>query len=131
MIIETAVFNNPELNVVRVNENIFIPYPGNTPQNIALDAWIAEEGKDNEIGAYLTPEYPRTVSKLDFLDLLGIETLVAIETAAETSPTIRVMVKYLDTANSIDLGGQRVAALLAVLVKVGIMTQEKLDEVLA
>ena len=79
----------------------------------------------------IPPAKPEPLTRKQFMDLLGFTKLVAFETAQETNPTLRVVGKYLDNSEYVDLEDASTATLLGVLVNEGILTQDEADKVLS
>jgi len=126
MKINKAEFSNETLDIVKVNDTIFIPYPGNTQANKDLQEWL---DSGNEISAYTKPTN-KFITKLDVMDMIGFDNLVAIETASETDPSIKVVIKYLDNSNIINIKSDRFKSLINILVDKGLVSIDSfVDEI--
>jgi len=104
------------------------------PNSLVIESDLASIGDAYENGYFTSPAVeitPKKLSKLEFMDLLGFNTLVAIETAAETKPTVRVLKEYMNASSHVDMGSDYPQALLGVLVKEGVITYERMVQILA
>lgn len=73
---------------------------------------------------------PSTLSKLDFLKRLTFAERVAIETAAETDPEVRVAKQSLLAANEIRVDDPEMVAGIDLYVSKGLLAEERKDEIL-
>ena len=74
---------------------------------------------------------PTILTKLQFENRFTFEELVAIETAAETNPGIRVLQAKQAKADFIDLTDENTIIGVMFLQSVGLLTQERMAEILA
>lgn len=124
--ITTAKYATEDLQVVVVNGSVFVPVEADGKWQRAIDAWL-EEG--NEIGTYEAPAPSTIVSPVDFMDMLGFESLTSIEIAAESDPQVRVISKYLSLVQSIDLTSHRLTSMLGLLWQKGLLTDEQITNI--
>jgi len=74
---------------------------------------------------------PTILTKLQFENRFTFEELVAIETAAETNPGIRVLQAKQAKADFIDLLDEKTILGVMFLQSIGLLTQERMTEILA
>jgi hypothetical protein len=74
---------------------------------------------------------PTILTKLQFENRFTFDELVAIETAAETNPGIRVLQKKQAKADFIDLTDENTILGVMFLNSVNLLTQERMTEILA
>ena len=74
---------------------------------------------------------PTILTKLQFENRFTFEELVAIETAAETNPGIRVLKSKQSKADFIDLTDENTILGVMFLNSVNLLTQERMTEILA
>lgn len=102
--------------------------------------WVGEEGtlpaqyisqpmSQDEITRFLARNRLR-LSKLEFQKRFTFAELVAIETAAETDPAIRVLQKQQQMAEYIDVTDPTTRDGVLFLVSKGLLTQERADTIL-
>ena len=71
------------------------------------------------------------LTRFQFVNRFTLEEMVAIESAADNDPEVRVFLRLLDVAEDIDLQNEKLLSGLNLLVSKGILTQERLEEVLS
>lgn len=83
-------------------------------------------------GIYPEPEsiQDKRITRLAFSNRLTFSEEVAIETAAETDPEIRVVLRKLTNANYIDLALPQTEALMSVLIAKNLVTEARKTSVL-
>ena len=74
---------------------------------------------------------PTILTKLQFENRFTFEELIAIETAAETNPGIRVLKSKQSKADYIDLLDENTQLGIMYLISVGLLTQERGTEILS
>lgn len=74
---------------------------------------------------------PVAISKLDFLKRLTFAERVAIETAAETDPEIRVVKQSLLAANLIQVDDPEMVAGIELYITKGLIAEERKTEILS
>jgi hypothetical protein len=74
---------------------------------------------------------PAAISKLDFLKRLTFAERVAIETAAETDPEIRVVKQSLLAANLIQVDDPEMVAGIELYIAKGLIAEERKVEILS
>lgn len=80
---------------------------------------------------WVEPPERRLVWALDFMDRFPEATQLAIVTAAQTTPQVRLWYDRLLAAGSVDLNNQRLIAGLYAMKGLGLLTQEQIDAALA
>jgi hypothetical protein len=87
-----------------------------TPPEVTLPPMHSREGE---------------LSQLQYQSLFTFEELVAIETAAETDPAIRVLQRMQQAASYISLKDARTVQGMQLLLSKGLLTQARYDEIMA
>ena len=86
---------------------------------------------ENGIWSTETFEIKKTkFTKLEFQLKFTFAELVAIETAAETNPGVRVLQRQQDNAEFIDLADEHTINGITYLVSIGLLTQERGTEII-
>lgn len=70
-------------------------------------------------------------TQLEYQSLYTLDELVAIETAAETNPTLRVLQRMQQSATYISLADQRTIQGMQLLVSLSLLTSERYTEILS
>ena len=71
-----------------------------------------------------------TLTRFQFINRFTLDEMVAIESAADNDPEVRVFLRLLDVAENVDLQNEKLVAGLNLLVSKGLITQERLKEIL-
>lgn len=78
----------------------------------------------------IIPKRPVTVSKLEFMNKLTNDELIAIFSLAKTDPVVEVWVEYFKASEKISLGNNQTISGLEMLVTKGILTSDRINEIL-
>lgn len=114
--------------------------PGLTGMDMHIDVTGLRVGPGYRYsdGAFLPPDDPKPdpapapkLTRLQFRSLFTFQELVAIETAAETDPVVRVLKDSHAIADHIDLADPRTVYGLRILRDKSLITDERLTEILA
>ena len=74
---------------------------------------------------------PQAMSKLDFLKRLSFQERVAIETAAETDPEVRVVKQSLLAADEIRVDDPEMVAGVELYIRKGLISEERKTTILS
>ena len=120
-------------NLIVVVDEDYVLQPG----EVDVTGLKLRDGKfeGTEVVAPTPPKTPITrLSKVDFMDRLTFAELEAIEEAADSpgqaKNKMRVVMKYLDAAQEIDLSSDRLSNLLDILVQFNIIDEARKTEIL-
>ena len=83
------------------------------------------------VAGWMEPPRPRLVWSLDFMDRFPESVQIAIVTAAQTNPQVRLWYDRLLASGSVDLNNQRLIAGLYAMKDAGLLTQQQIDAALA
>lgn len=81
--------------------------------------------------AWIDPPTPRLVYSLDFLDRFSESTQLAVVSAAQQNPVVRLWYDRLLANGSVDLDSPRLHSGLNALKDAGLITQSEIDSALA
>ena len=102
-------------------------YPGKTDEEVL--AAIAEQQAAQEQPT--KPSSPRVLTKLQFLNRFTNEELAAVYTAAKTNVLIEVFLDKLKLAQEINLDDPQTVGGLQALAEAGLLSEARVQEVLA
>ena len=94
---------------------------------------LNEDIGDSRAGAVVTkaPKQPRFLSRADYFELFTDAELLAIYTAAPTSPIVRVYLARIDSQIEIDLNSKQAKRNLKTLVDENLLTPARRTEILS
>lgn len=119
-----------ENQIERLEDGAIIPFD---PANRDYQEYIIWVNDGNTPEPYVPPELPpvRILTPLEFMNRFTYDEELAIETAAETSPQLRVWLRRSSAANEIDLDHHLTINGLSALVSAGLITEQRKAEILS
>ena len=105
---------------------------GHIEINFADEATPDQQAEAQHLVANWTPpREKRLIWSLDFMDRFPETVQLAIVTAAQSNPEVRLWYDRLLAAGSVDLNNQRLIAGLYAMKALGLLTQEQIDAALS
>lgn len=83
------------------------------------------------VDEWVEPAQPRLIWSLDFMDRFSEATQLAIVTAAQSNPVVRLWYDRLLASGSVDLNNSRLIAGLHAMRDVGLLSQAEVDAALS